>query len=158
MRCSKGTYIRTLGEDIGEAIGCGAHLGALRRVETGGFITGQCVSLTDLEAMSEHERDARLLPAQSLVAAYPSVTLDADNAGRFLSGLRRRGSPGQWGADSPLVQVYGSAPPAFLGSAHITADELIPQRLLSPIEIQDILLAAQAQAEARSHLTPVTEH
>ena len=158
VSCSKGTYIRTLGEDIGEDIGCGAHLGSLRRLETGGFVTGQCVSLADLEAMSEHEREARLLPAQSLVAAYPSVTLDANNAGRFLSGLRRRGSPGQWGADSPLVRVYGSAPPAFLGSAHVTADELIPQRLLSPIEIQDILLAAQAHTDAHPHSTPVTEH
>ena len=146
VTCSKGTYIRTLGEDIGEALGCGAHLGSLRRLETGGFVTNQCVSLAALEAMSEPEREARLLPAQSLVSGYPSVTLDADNAGRFLSGLRRRGTPGQWGVDAPLVQVYGSNPLAFLGSAHITADELIPERLLSPIEIQDILQAAQGSA------------
>ena len=139
VSCSKGTYIRTLGEDIGEAIGCGAHLGSLRRIETGGFVADQCVSLGALEVMTEAERDAHLLPAQSLVAKYPSVTLDADNAGRFLSGLRRRGEAGQWGADAPLVQVYGAEPRAFLGSAHICADELIPQRLLSPIEIQDIL-------------------
>ena len=152
VSCSKGTYIRTLGEDIGEAIGCGAHLGALRRLETGGYVAAQCVTLSELEAMTETQREACLLPAQSLVASYPSVTLDADNAGRFLSGLRRRGEPGQWGADSPLVQVYGpapsdgqaGAPQAFLGSAHITADELIPQRLLSPVEIQDIVLAAQS--------------
>ena len=154
VRCSKGTYIRTLGEDIGEAIGCGAHLGSLRRLETGGFVVGQCVSLSDLEAMSEHERDARLLPVQSLVAAYPTVTLDADNAGRFLSGLRRRGTPGQWGNDGVVVQVFGSVPSAFLGSAHVTADELIPQRLLSPIEIQDMLLATQPKTD----LTPATEH
>ncbi len=96
--------------------------------------------------MTEPEREARLLPPESLVAAYPSVTLDADNAGRFLSGLRRRGEPGQFGADAPLVQVYGSQPKAFLGSAHITADELIPQRLLSPVEIQDILQVAAAHA------------
>ena len=146
VTCSKGTYIRTLGEDIGEALGCGAHLGSLRRLETGGFVTNQCVSLAALEAMSEPEREARLLPAQSLVSGYPSVTLDADNAGRFLSGLRRRGTPGQWGVDAPLVQVYGSNPLAFLGSAHITADELIPERLLSSIEIQDILQAAQGSA------------
>jgi tRNA pseudouridine55 synthase len=148
VSCSKGTYIRTLGEDIGEAMGCGAHLGSLRRIETGGFVAGQCTSLAALEAMTETEREARLLPVQSLVAACPSVTLDADNAGRFLSGLRRRGEPGQWGADAPLVQVYG--PPGagseagggtFLGSGHVTADELIPQRLLSPIEIQDMLQA-----------------
>ena len=154
VRCSKGTYIRTLGEDIGEAIGCGAHLGSLRRLETGGFVVGQCVSLSDLEAMSEHERDARLLPVQSLVAAYPTVTLDADNTGRFLSGLRRRGTPGQWGNDGVMVQVFGSVPSAFLGSAHVTADELIPQRLLSPIEIQDMLLATQPKTD----LTLATEH
>ena len=141
--CSKGTYIRTLGEDIGEAIGCGAHLGSLRRIETGGFVANQCVTLAELEGMAEAEREARLLPPQSLVAAYPSVTLDTDNAGRFLSGLRRRGEPGQWGADAPLVQVYGPNPCAFLGSAHVTADELIPQRLLIPIEVKDILQSAE---------------
>lgn len=162
VSCSKGTYIRTLGEDIGEAIGCGAHLGSLRRLETGGFVASQCISLGQLEAMSEAERELQLLPPQALVAAYPSVTLDADNAGRFLSGLRRRGTPGQWGVDASLVQVFGpvnkpvaslstdlvpnllgSPSPMFLGSAHITADELIPQRLLNPIEIQDIFDASQ---------------
>ena len=147
-RCSKGTYIRTLGEDIGEAIGCGAHLGFLRRIETGGFTAAQCVSLPELQVMTEAERDACLLPPQTLVRACPVVTLDADNAGRFLSGLRRRGAPGQWGSDlhqsEALVQVYGSDPHAFLGTAHITADELIPERLLSPLEIQDILQTARA--------------
>lgn len=148
VSCSKGTYIRTLGEDIGEALGCGAHLGSLRRLETGGFVAAQCVTLAELEAMTEAERDACLLPAQSLVSSFPSVTLDVDNAGRFLSGLRRRGEPGQWGPDAPLVQVYGVQPPAFLGSAHVTADELIPQRLLSPTEIQDILRAGQSLTDS----------
>ena len=143
VSCSKGTYIRTLGEDIGEALGCGAHLGSLRRIETGGFVAAQCVTLAALQAMTEAEREACLLLPQSLVAKYPSVKLDADNAGRFLSGLRRRG---QWGADAPLVQVYGSKPAAFLGSAHIMADELIPQRLLSPVEVQDILQQATRRA------------
>ncbi|MBC7720100.1 MAG: tRNA pseudouridine(55) synthase TruB [Chitinophagaceae bacterium] len=150
VKCSKGTYIRTLGEDIGEAIGCGAHLGALRRIETGGYVASQCVSLAELEAMTEVERDAKLLPPQSLVASFAVVTLDADNAGRFLSGLRRRGTPGQWGADAPAVQVYGSEPAAFLGTAHITADELIPQRLLSPLEIQDMLATAAVYLPAAS--------
>ena len=156
VTCSKGTYIRTLGEDIGEAIGCGAHLGSLRRLETGGFVDQQCVTLAELEAMTEAERDARLLSVQSLVSDYPAVTLDVDNAGRFLSGLRRRGTPGQWGVDAPLVQVYGPSPDskhgddsrAFLGSAHITADELIPQRLLSPVEIADIFRAASSSTSS----------
>ena len=156
VTCSKGTYIRTLGEDIGEAIGCGAHLGSLRRLETGGFVAQQCVRLAELEAMTEAERDARLLSVQSLVSDYPAVTLDVDNAGRFLSGLRRRGTPGQWGVDTPLVQVYGPStdsghghePLAFLGSAHITADELIPLRLLSPIEISDIFRTARSSTQS----------
>ena len=139
VSCSKGSYIRTLGEDIGEVIGCGAHLASLRRLETGGFVAAQCVSLPTLETMSESEREACLLPVQSLLAAYPLVTLEADDAGRFLSGLRRRGRPGQWGPDAALLQVYGADPAAFLGSAHVSADELIPGRLLSPIEIQEIL-------------------
>ncbi len=151
VSCSKGTYIRTLGEDIGEAIGCGGHLSSLRRIETGGFTDAQCVTLPALEAMDERAREALLLVPQSLIAAYPSVTLDADNAGRFLSGLRRRGSTGQWGPDAPLVQVFGplhtAQIPVFLGSAHLASDEIIPQRLLSSVEVHAILQAPKERLE-----------
>lgn len=141
VTCSKGTYIRTLGEDIGEALGCGAHLTALRRTATGNFDVAQCVTLDALEAMTEAERLACLLPVQSLLADHTPVMLDSDNAGRFLSGVRRRGS---W-PDNEQVAVYGpasgaaSSHPVLLGSAHVKAGELIPGRLLSPIEIQQIL-------------------
>jgi tRNA pseudouridine55 synthase len=152
VRCSKGTYIRTLGEDIGEAIGCGAHLGFLRRIGTGGYAVGQCVTLPALEAMSEPERDACLLPPESLVAGFPIVALGAEDAGRFLSGLRRRAGPHGWGVasndSSPRVQVFGREPVAFLGTAHVTADELIPDRLLSPIEIKDMLQARPLEPPA----------
>ena len=146
VRCSKGTYIRTLGEDIGEALGCSGHLTMLRRIATGPFDVSQCIALEALEALDEGDRLARLLPVQSLLEGHDVVTLDADHAGRFLSGLRRRGD---W-ADSARVAVFGPAPGAhsepaslpssvLLGSAHTTAGELIPGRLLSPIEIQQIL-------------------
>ena len=135
---SKGTYIRTLGEDIGEALGCGAHLSSLRRTATGHFDLSQCVTLEALEAMSEEERLALLLPPESLVEGHERVTLGRDDAGRFLSGLRRRGA---W-ANATQVAVFGNEPDAFLGTAHIVAGELIPGRLLSPIEIQQILLNA----------------
>jgi tRNA pseudouridine55 synthase len=134
-RCSKGTYIRTLGEDIGEALGCGAHLTALRRIATGHFTASQCVTLDALEAMDEAARMARLLPVQSLLPGHSRVTLDDENAGRFLSGLRRRGN---W-QDSDQVAVFGTQPSALLGTAHIKAGELIPGRLLSPPEIEQIL-------------------
>ena len=138
-KVSKGTYIRTLGEDIGEALGCGAHLTSLRRIATGGFLEAQCVTLEALEAMDEGERLAQLLPAEVLVDGHSRVTLGAEDAARFLSGLRRRGT---W-ADAGEVAVFGAEPAAFLGTAHITSGELIPGRLLKPIEIQQILLNAQ---------------
>jgi tRNA pseudouridine55 synthase len=133
--CSKGTYIRTLGEDIGEALGCGAHLVALRRVKTGRFDLEKCVTLEAIEAMPEAERQALLLPPDELLNGHTCVTLDAENAARFLTGLRRRGA---W-PDADQVAVYGDQPTALLGTAHVKAGELIPGRLLSPIEIQQIL-------------------
>jgi tRNA pseudouridine55 synthase len=146
VRCSKGTYIRTLGEDIGEALGCGGHLTRLRRTATGGFEEHQCVTLADLESLSEAERTSVLLPVQDLLEGHTPVMLDADNAGRFLSGVRRRGG---W-ADSARIAVYGPPPQGdlpsptgvLLGIAHAHAGELIPGRLLSPIEIQQILETA----------------
>ena len=133
--CSKGTYIRTLGEDIGEALGCGAHLSALRRVRTGRFDTTHCITLEALEAMTEAERMACLLPVDALLAQHVAVTLDSDNAARFLSGMRRRGS---W-ADAEQVAVYAASPKALLGTAQVKAGELIPVRLLSPLEISETL-------------------
>ncbi len=131
VKCSKGTYIRTLGEDIGEALGCGAHLTRLRRTATGGFTQTQCVTLAALEAMTEDERMACLLPVDALLERHTAVTLDSDNTARFLSGVRRRGS---W-PDEEKVAVYSATPHALLGTARAQAGELIPGRLLSPLEI-----------------------
>jgi tRNA pseudouridine55 synthase len=78
---------------------------------------------------------ARLLPTEALLPAHDPVTLRGDEAARFLSGLRRRGA---W-PDAGQVAVFGDAPRSLLGTAHVRAGELIPSRLLSPIEIQQIL-------------------
>lgn len=144
VTCSKGTYIRTLGEDIAEALGCGGHLSALRRVATGPFEESACVTLEDLSAMDEPQREARLMPVQSLLGDHTVVTLDIENAGRFLSGVRRRGS---W-PDLDRVSVFGEQPHALLGSAHVKAGELIPGRLLSPLEIQQILESSSVNQPA----------
>jgi tRNA pseudouridine55 synthase len=99
------------------------------------------VSLDALEAMTETQRLACLLPVKSLLAGHTPVTLDSDNSGRFLSGVRRRGT---W-PDTDQVAVFGppdgraANDPVLLGTAHVKAGELIPGRLLSPIEIQQIL-------------------
>ena len=147
VRCSKGTYVRTLAADIGAALGCGAHLAALRRTGSGALSVEAAHTLEDLAALDEAGREALLLPADALLADWPEVRLDDTEAGRFLTGLRRRVDA----ADAPCVRVYGPAsqPPAggrerraFLGSAHIHGRELIPTRLLSPLEVQGLLAAS----------------
>ena len=135
VTCSKGTYIRTLAEDIGEALGCGAHLRSLRRTDTGGIGVDRCITLDALIAMPEDERMHVVQPADCLLHAHTRVVLDARESGRFLTGLRRRGD---W-PDAEAVAVYGDEPRALLGVGHITSGELIPDRLLSPLEIQQIL-------------------
>jgi tRNA pseudouridine55 synthase len=134
VRCSKGTYVRTLAEDIGEALGCGAHLSALRRTASGPLRLDRAHTLEALEAATEGERDSWLLPADSMLADWPEVRLGGDDAGRFLSGLRRRLDLD----DAPQVRVYGPATPgwAFLGIGHVRAGELISTRVLSPLEVR----------------------
>ncbi|MBN8510400.1 MAG: tRNA pseudouridine(55) synthase TruB [Burkholderiales bacterium] len=132
VRCSKGTYLRTLAEDIGTALGCGAHLAALRRTDSGALSVTDAVTIDALQAMDDGGRLALLHPPDLLLAGWPSCRLPADEAARFLTGLRRRVAQ----ADATQVRVYGPDPRALLGAAHITAGELIPDRLLSPAEVQ----------------------
>jgi tRNA pseudouridine55 synthase len=131
VQCSKGTYIRALAEDIGTALGCGAHLGALCRTASGALRLDDALTIEALAELDEVQRDARLMPVDVLLAGWPEVRLADGEAGRFLTGLRRRVQL----ADAPAVRVYGSNPPAFLGSAHIAGGELIADRLLSPLEV-----------------------
>jgi tRNA pseudouridine55 synthase len=135
VRCSKGTYIRTLAHDLGQRLGCGAWLAGLRRTGTGPLAVDQAVTLDALAELTDSERDALLRPADCLLADWPQIRLDESEAGRFLTGLRRRVDA----ADLPAVRVYGPQPRAFLGSAHIAAGELIADRLLSPLEVQALI-------------------
>lgn len=130
VHCGKGTYIRTLAEDIGRALGCGAHLHALRRSASGPLSIDAAHTLADLEALDEAGRDALLRGPDALLAEWPLIRLASEDAGRFLSGERRRVAL----ADAPKVRVYGPQLNAFLGGGHIAGGELISTRLLSPIE------------------------
>ena len=159
VRCSKGTYIRTLAEAIGAALGCGAHLSALRRTGSGALSLDRALTLDALAAMSDAERDAALLDADALLADWPVVRLDTEGAGRFLTGVRRRTPL----PDAPHVRVYGPAPQAspggpepfvFLGSGHIAAGELISTRLLSPVEVQGLLVPRDMNIKEVKAATP----
>lgn len=86
VTCSKGTYIRTLAEDIGAKLGCGAHLIGLRRTETAGYLLAQAITIAQLEAMSAEAREAKLLPVDSAIGYLPKVTLNVDAAYFLLQG------------------------------------------------------------------------
>ncbi len=86
VTCSKGTYIRTLAEDIGAKLGCGAHLIGLRRTETAGYLLPEAITIEQLEAMSIEARDAQLLPVDSAIEYLPKITLNADAAHFLMQG------------------------------------------------------------------------
>jgi tRNA pseudouridine55 synthase len=86
VTCSKGTYVRVLGEDIGAELGCGAHLNALRRIQVGALTVDGMVTLEQLQA---HDNPLSLLaPVDALLSSFPRVELTQELAARFLNGQR----------------------------------------------------------------------
>ena len=94
VACSKGTYVRTLASDIGEALGCGAHLVALRRTGVGGFSIADAFTLEALEAAGIDGARARLLPVDALVAGLDRLEASGADARRFCNGQALEGAPG----------------------------------------------------------------
>ena len=86
VRCSKGTYVRSLAEDIGAALGTGAHLAALRRTSVGALSLRDATSLEALEAMTEAERERKLLPLDAMLRDLPRLDCAADQEARFRNG------------------------------------------------------------------------
>lgn len=131
VRCSKGTYIRSLAMDIGAALGCGAHLDALRRTGIGSFDLAQAVALSTLEAAAVEARDALLAPVDALVAHFARVDLDAAQTGFLLQGRALRLAV----TGSGTARVYGEG--RFLGLADWHEDgSLRPKRLIATADTQ----------------------
>jgi tRNA pseudouridine55 synthase len=86
VRCSKGTYIRQLAADLGQTLGCGAHLASLRRTGVGAFRIEESVTLDDLQALAPGEMEGKLLPLERLLEGLPRLELDEARAGRFANG------------------------------------------------------------------------
>ena len=131
VACSKGTYIRTLAEDIGAALGCGAHLIGLRRTETAGYLMPQALTIQQLEAMTIEARDAQLLPVDSAIEALPKVVLNADCA-HFI----RQGQAVWQAGKIPIgdLRLYDEAN-NFLGLGFLQDDgKIAPKRLIKASE------------------------
>jgi tRNA pseudouridine55 synthase len=129
VSCSKGTYIRVLAEDIGAALGCGAHLTALTREAAGGLDLVNTVSMGDLEAMSLPQRLERLLPLDTFAVSLPRLNLNAEDQRRLLTG--QQVALGE-GATPDLFRLYGPAD-AFFGIGEVAAGTLVARRLLTQL-------------------------
>ncbi|WP_206952606.1 tRNA pseudouridine(55) synthase TruB [Trinickia acidisoli] len=140
VTCSKGTYVRTLAEDIGAVLGCGAHLVALRRTGVGALTLDHAVTLEALEQMDGAARDACLRPIDALLSTFPVVRLGPAQAQRFLHGQRLRladlpPAPALESADQNTtaetrVRVYRDEDGALLGVARAANGVLAPERLI----------------------------
>lgn len=86
LESSKGLYVRTLAEELGEALGCGAHLLALTRLAVGPLRLEQAVSLEALAAVDMQQRDEKLLPVDTLLVDLPQLTLDLESAWQLCHG------------------------------------------------------------------------
>ncbi len=130
VMCSKGTYIRTLAEDIGTVLGCGAHLSGLQRTQVGPFGLEQARSMEQLEEMTEPGRDAILRPVDELVRSWLRVNLSMQAAGRFQQGQAVDFSDVNSDGESGKIAVY-DASGVFLGIGELDASgKLKPRRLL----------------------------
>ncbi len=128
VRCSKGTYIRTLAEDIGHALGCGAHLFGLRRTAIAQFSIEQAYTLAQLEAMDSTARDACLQPLDCMLQELPSLELDDVQVARMAQGQRL-------GLDLSLpdgkLRLYAHG--EFIGLGELSGRRLAPSRLLASV-------------------------
>jgi tRNA pseudouridine55 synthase len=127
VRCSKGTYVRSLVEDIGRALGCGAHLAALRRLASGRFRVEDAVTLEQLASDTPERREARLLPVECLFGDLPRVDLPASQAEQFAQGQAlhlEHAPPGACGVYGQQGRLLGLGEGGAQG-------RLQPRRLLS---------------------------
>jgi tRNA pseudouridine55 synthase len=141
IRCSKGTYIRSIVEDLGLLLGCGAHVKQLRRLDAGPYKAEQMITLDALQDMAAEQPqddgekgiqarlDALLLPVTSALEDIPSLTLDGAQTQRILMG-QRLALPEQ--APAELIKLIAGETGVFLGIAEISDDRVLrPRRLLA---------------------------
>jgi len=145
ITCSKGTYIRSIAHDLGVALGCGAHLAALRRSAAGRFSLDQAHTLQSLEAMPAAERDACLLPVDALLQDLPEARLEPAQQARFLQGQ----SVPWAGPPQPRMRIYGSDG-ALLGVGEMGVDGAISPRR--------VIASAQQGAPAPAAIPKIVEN
>jgi tRNA pseudouridine55 synthase len=131
VSCSKGTYIRTLAEDIGAVLGCGAHLTALRRSSVDAFVEEDAVTIERLQLLQQQNRDQLddlLLPVTRALMQFPELTLDASTSLRISQGKRVQLEASEAAGLCRLVTDEGR----FMGLGKVDPDgELTAKRLMN---------------------------
>lgn len=130
--CSAGTYIRTLINDIGENLGCGATMTSLCRTYACGVSLSECFTLDELRALQENgELEKAIIPLERLLMEYPQITVTESQAKRFSNGgslmrerLRNLGENG-------IYRVYGNG--KFLGLGELTQTDLLMKRVYNNV-------------------------
>jgi tRNA pseudouridine55 synthase len=138
VACSKGTYIRTLAEDIGRILSCGAHLQGLRRIKTGPFDLENACTLNQLEACDESERDALLLPVDSMLLNLQKIDLSHEQVMRLVKG-QRLGLEHDF--QNGKIRIYSDG--MFAGVGVLEGRRFAPERMISSLAI----LAASKSAD-----------
>ena len=134
VRCSKGTYVRTLAEDIGATLGCGAHLAALRRTAIAQFSLIDALTLHTLEEMLMEDRLQQLRPIDHMLDVLTRIDLDRENARRFTLGqsrqisvARQAGSTRVYGEDARFLGIGDVSPEGVLQPRRLVRDRTVEQ-------------------------------
>jgi tRNA pseudouridine55 synthase len=130
VRCSQGTYVRTLAQDLGEALGCGAHLSALRRLAVGALRVEEAITLASLAELGREELASRIIPLVHCLPGMRPVEVGPDEARRLRQGqlLTRPAADLQ---DGEQVRVLAAA--TLVAVAQVRS--LTPQAVLSPVRV-----------------------
>ncbi len=140
VTCSKGTYIRTLIDDIGQQLGCGAHVAELRRTWIEG-VEGQLLSLEQVAAaaaqcqpdLGDYQAlDSLLEGNDAVVRQLPSVALDTYSAQQFMQGMPITLAAPVWAADT-MLRVWREIDQALLGVAVFDGERLLPKRVMNDV-------------------------
>jgi len=131
VTCSKGTYIRTLAEEIGERLGCGAHLASLRRTAVGDLQIADSHTLSALSALNESELFARLEPVDKLLVGLPSCNLSEIETRLFRCGKAVAPSSNEHCLKDGIYRIYETGK-SFIGTGEMRTDALMyPRRLMA---------------------------
>ena len=137
VHCSKGTYIRTIAEDLGQALGCGAHVIALRRLAAGPFAEDELVDFSEIEAACEERRGDELLqPIENAVRMWPKLVLEESTAYYLRQGQPVIVPRAPTGGFVRLAAAGSESDQTFIGVGEILDDgRVAPRRLLANLQL-----------------------